>query len=76
MMMNNPIMALVNAMKSGGNPNAMLQQMAGSDPRIGQAMQMMQGKNPQQLRSMAENMARERGINIADLARGLGIPMR
>ena len=69
-------MALVNAMKSGGNPNAMLQQMAGSDPRIGQAMQMMQGKNPQQLRSMAENMARERGINIADLARGLGIPMR
>lgn len=76
MMTNNPIMTLVNAMKSGGNPNAMLQQMAGSDPRIGQAMQMMQGKSPQQLRSMAENMARERGINIADLARGLGIPMR
>lgn len=76
MMMNNPIMALVNVMKSGGNPNAMLQQMAGSDPRIGQAMQMMQGKSPQQLRSMAENMARERGVNIADLARELGIPMR
>ena len=76
MMMNNPIVALVNVMKSGGNPNAMLQQMAGSDPRIGQAMQMMQGKSPQQLRSMAENMARERGVNIADLARGLGIPMR
>ena len=75
-MVNNPIMALVNVMKSGGNPNAMLQQMAGSDPRIGQAMQMMQGKSPQQLRSMAENMARERGVNIADLARGLGIPMR
>ena len=75
-MVNNPIMALINVMKSGGNPNAMLQQMAGSDPRIGQAMQMMQGKSPQQLRSMAENMARERGVNIADLARELGIPMR
>lgn len=72
-MVNNPIMALINVMKSGGNPNAMLQQMAGSDPRIGQAMQMMQGKSPQQLRSMAENMARERGTTVQDVARSLGI---
>lgn len=75
-MANNPIMALVNAMKSGGNPNAMLQQMAGSDPRIGQAMQMMQGKSPQQLRNMAENMARERGTTVQDVARSLGLNVR
>lgn len=76
MMMNNPIQLLVQTIRTGGNPNAVLQNMAAGDPRIGQAMQMMQGKSPQQLRNMAENMARERGINIADVARGLGIPLK
>ena len=73
MMMNNPIMALVNAARSGGNPMQLMQQMAMQDPRIAQAQQMIQGKSPQQLRSMAENMARERGTTVQDVARGLGI---
>lgn len=73
MMMNNPIMALVNAARSGGNPMQLMQQMAMQDPRIAQAQQMMQGKSPQQLRTMAENMARERGTTVQDVARGLGI---
>ena len=73
MMMNNPIMALVNAACSGGNPMQLMQQMAMQDPRIAQAQQMMQGKSPQQLRTMAENMARERGTTVQDVARGLGI---
>lgn len=73
MMMNNPIIALVNAARSGGNPMQLMQQMAMQDPRIAQAQQMMQGKSPQQLRTMAENMARERGTTVQDVARGLGI---
>ena len=73
MTMNNPIMALVNAARSGGNPMQLMQQMAMQDPRIAQAQQMMQGKSPQQLRTMAENMARERGTTVQDVARGLGI---
>lgn len=73
MMMNNPIMALVNAARSGGNPMQLMQQMAMQDPRIAQAQQMIQGKSPQQLRQMAENMARERGTTVQDVARGLGI---
>lgn len=73
MMMNNPIMALVNAARSGGNPMQLMQQMAMQDPRIAQAQQMIQGKSPQQLRTMAENMARERGTTVQDVARGLGI---
>lgn len=71
--MNNPIMALVNAARSGGNPMQLMQQMAMQDPRIAQAQQMIQGKSPQQLRTMAENMARERGTTVQDVARGLGI---
>ena len=75
-MMNNPIMALVNAARSGGNPMQLMQQMAMQDPRIAQAQQMIQGKSPPQLRMMAENMARERGTTVQDVARGLGLNIR
>lgn len=73
MTMNNPVMMLLNAARNGGNPMQLMQQMAMQDPRIAQAQQMMQGKTPQQLRQMAENMARERGTTVQDVARGLGI---
>lgn len=71
--MNNPIMMLVNVMRNGGNPMQAMGQMAGQDPRIAQAMQMMQGKSPQQLQSMAQNMARERGIDINQMIREMGL---
>lgn len=73
MMMNNPIMMLLNAARNGGNPMQLMQQMAMQDPRIAQAQQMIQGKTPQQLRQMAENMARERGTDLQSVARSLGI---
>ena len=72
-MQNNPIMMLVQAMNSGGNPMALLQQMAPQHPQAFQALQMMQGKNPQQLEQMAKGMAQERGIDINQMIRQLGI---
>lgn len=71
--MNNPMFAIINAMRSGGNPYVFLSQMAKSNPQIAQAMQMIQGKSPQQLKEMAYNMAKESGVNISDVARSLGI---
>lgn len=50
----------------------MIQQMAGKDQRAAQAMQMMSGKNPSQLRHIAENMARERGVSLDDMAAQMG----
>lgn len=71
--MNNPIMMLIQTMQKGGNPMTLMQQMSGQDPRIAQAMQLMQGKSPQQLQTMAQNMAKERGIDINQMLRQLGI---
>lgn len=71
--MNNPIMILVQAMNSGRNPMQMIQQMAGQNPQIAQAFQLMQGKSPQQLQTMAQNMAKERGIDLNEMIRQLGI---
>lgn len=72
-MMNNPLDQIMNAFRSGGNPMAIAQQMAAANPTMRQFMQMVNGKSPQQLRQMAENMAKERGVTINDVARQLGI---
>ena len=72
-MQNNPLAVLVQSMNSGKNPMALLQQMARQNPQIAQAMSLMQGKSPQQLEQMARNMAGERGIDINQMMRQLGI---
>lgn len=71
--MNNPVLALVQAMQQGRNPMALMQTMAQQNPQVAQALQMVQGRSPQQLQQMAQNMARERGIDINQMIRQLGI---
>ena len=75
MRMNDPITALLRNMQGCMNPNALLSQMARNDPRAAQALQMLQGKSPDQLRTMAENMAKERGTSVEQIARSLGIKL-
>lgn len=70
---NNPIMQLAQLARGGGNVMQAMQNMAGQDKRIAQAYGMIQGKSPQQLRQIAENMARERGTNVGDVMRQLGL---
>lgn len=72
---NNPMAMMMQMMRSGGNPNAMLQQMANQDPQVRQFMRMINGKTPQQLRQIAENVAKERGTTLNDVARQLGITL-
>ena len=48
-MMNNPMMQVLQLMRNGGNPMAMLNQMTGNNPMVGQLMQSMQGKSPDAL---------------------------
>ena len=61
--MNNHLMMLLQAAQGGGDPIQILSQLAGNDPMMAQALKMVQGKTPDQLRRMAENMARERGTS-------------
>lgn len=74
--MNNPLMMLVQMAQQGGNPMQMLQQMAGNNPAAQQTLRMIQGKSPAQMRQVAENMARERGIDLNEMARRMGLPLR
>lgn len=69
------IMQLIRVYKGGGNPMQMLSQMAQSNPQMAQAMQMLQGKNPQQIQSMVQNMAQEQGVDLNALAQQYGLQL-
>lgn len=71
--MNNPLMQLVSITRQGGNPMQMIQQMAANNPQAAQAMKIMQGKSPEQLKQIATNMAKERGMTIDQVMQQLGI---
>ena len=62
-------------MKLPNNPNMLLNLMLRSNPRAAQAMRMLQGKTPDQLRTMAENMAKERGTTVEEIARSMGVKL-
>lgn len=69
-----PMAMLMSAIGNNVNPMAVMQQFVG-DPRINQAMQMIQGKSPAQLERMARNMAKERGTSVEQIAQSLGIKL-
>lgn len=72
-MVNNPFVMLAQLVQSGGNPTAMLQQMALQNPQIAQSMQMLSGRRPRELQQIAMNLAQQKGIDINAVIRGLGI---
>lgn len=71
--MNNPLSQIISAAKRGMDPLQMAQRMARSDPKLSQAVRMLDGKSPQQLKQMATNMCKEMGTTPEDFARQLGI---
>lgn len=74
--MNNPMMAIMQAAMSGMTPVQFLQQMAAQNPMAAQAMNLIQSKTPEQLRETAENMAKQRGTTIEEIARQYGLPVK
>ena len=71
--MSNMMQFIQNSMRRGANPETLLAQMAQSDPTVQQVQKILRGKSPQQQREIVTNMYRERGVDIDNLARSLGI---
>ena len=66
-------MQVIQQIRCSRNPQQMMMQMAQNNPSLGQAMQMVNGKTPDQMRQIAMNMAQERGVDIHALAAQMGI---
>lgn len=71
--MNDPILQ---AAMGGMSPMQFLQQMAGQNPMAAQAMNLIQGKTPEQLYQTADNMAKQRGTTVEDISRRFGVPIK
>ena len=73
--MNNPfqmLQALRNPMQAIINQQA--ERMRQANPELyNKTMQMLNGKSEAQIKEMAENMARERGIDLGQLASQFGL---
>ncbi len=68
------IQQIMQAAQQGMSPAQFFQQYA-RNPQIAQMAQIVQGKNPQQLMQVADNMARQRGTTLDALAQQMGIPL-
>lgn len=72
--MMNP-MQLVQMLQGSGNPMQMLMGMAQNNPALGQALQMVNGKTPAEMERMAYDMAKQRGVDLNQLAKQMGIKL-
>lgn len=75
MPMNNPMMSMIQMAMGGMSPMQYLQQRTGQNPQIAQAMNLIQGKTPEQLHQIADNMAKQRGTTVEEIARKYWIPL-
>lgn len=58
-------------LRQAQNPMAMLQQMAGNNPLMARAMQMGQGRGENELKVIAQNLARAKGMSDSQLSQFL-----
>ena len=66
-------MQLIQMLQNGGNPNQLIAMAAQRNPALRQAMQMVNGRTPEQVRDMAYDLAKQRGVDLNQLAQRLGI---
>lgn len=74
-MNNNAVMQILQMARGGQNPAAYMRMMAQNDPRMAQAMQLIDGKDTNQLRTVAENLCRQRGVDMDAFARQFGLEL-
>ena len=57
-------MQIIQAVQRGANPNQLMMQLAQSNPAIRQAMQLVNGKTPDQIRDMVQQRAQQMGVDL------------
>lgn len=65
-MLNNPlqIVQMFQQLRSNVNPLGAMQQMFGSNPLFNRALQMSNGKSPEEMEQIVKNLCSQRGIDF------------
>ena len=69
------VQQIFGAVQNGANPQTVIMQLAQGNPAFRNAMNMANGKTPDQIYSMTFQMAQQRGVDINQLAQQLGIQL-
>lgn len=64
---------IINQVMQGIDPVTVLQRSGIMTPHVNAAINILNGKTPQQMQAIAENMCRERGITPQEVVRSLGL---
>lgn len=64
-------MQLMGLLNQSNNPMELIQNMAGQNPLMGRALQMGKGKSVDELKVIAQNLARQRGMDEKQLGQFL-----
>ena len=65
-------MQMLGMLQNSQNPSMLMESLMAQNPLLSRAMQMAQGKNPQELAMIARNLAKQQGINDQQFAQLLG----
>lgn len=61
---NNSLATLIAMIKSGGNPQVILNSMANQNPQIKEAMGLLRGKTPQDMENICRELCKQKGIDF------------
>ena len=61
-------MQLMGMLQHSNNPSMLMESLIAQNPLLSRAMQMGQGKNPQELAMIARNLAKQNGMNDQQFA--------
>ena len=65
-------MQMLGMLQHSNNRSMLMESFMAQNPLLSRAMQMAQGKNPQELAMIARNLAKQQGINDQQFAQLLG----
>ena len=61
---NDTLASLIAILKTGANPQTVLNSMAAQNPKIGEALQLLQGKSSQDMENICRNLCKQKGIDF------------
>lgn len=68
-------MQVIQMLRNGMNPTVIANQLIQRFPEFQQAARFMNGKTPQEIQNGAHQMAQQRGIDLNQLSKQLGIKL-
>ncbi len=71
----NPMQMMMQMLMSGGNPMQIMQQFVSKNPALAPAMQLCQGKNPDELKQVFYNLCKSKGIDPNQVASQCGVTL-